>query len=151
MTKIILEKFFPPGFLEADSEKPLRKEGDQGIVSGDVEFTIVTHNADATVERPDANVVHWIGTVEPDNKTSADLWLHGINLRISDLEDLPSRVSALEAINPVVVFEHGSDASAERPDAKIVYWIGEVEPINKIVGDFWLDESEGEEEEEEEA
>lgn len=42
---------------------------------GNEVFSVVTHGADTAAARPDAEVVIWVGTVEPTNATTNDLLL----------------------------------------------------------------------------
>jgi hypothetical protein len=41
----------------------------------------------------------------------------------------------------IVVVNHGSNNSVERPNSAVVYWIGSVEPINALNYDIWVDTS----------
>jgi hypothetical protein len=47
-------------------------------ITGDIDWRdallVVQHGSDPAVARPDAVAVYWIGSVEPDNMTDADLW-----------------------------------------------------------------------------
>ena len=43
------------------------KTGDPGIV-------VVSHGTNSTVDRPNATVVHWVGTSTPDNALPTDFW-----------------------------------------------------------------------------
>jgi hypothetical protein len=47
--------------------------GSGGAVAGGA-MGAVNHGADADVARPDYDVVHWVGSVEPDNALDGDLW-----------------------------------------------------------------------------
>lgn len=39
----------------------------------------------------------------------------------------------------LTVVQHGANASVARPAAGVVYWQGSVDPVNKALGDFWLE------------
>lgn len=42
----------------------------------------------------------------------------------------------------ITVVEHGADANVSRPSyAKVVYWIGSVEPSGSLDYDLWVDTS----------
>lgn len=53
------------------------------------------------------------------------------------LQGIQDRLDALEAVGSIVVVEHGDDPDVARPtDAKVVYWLGSVEPVNALDEDL---------------
>jgi hypothetical protein len=49
------------------------------------------------------------------------------------IDDVVVRVTGWAVVN------HGSDDSVARPAVDTVYWRGSVAPLNREVGDFWLE------------
>lgn len=63
------------GFVYYDTTEGAMRLYQGGVwVNLTPDVTAVEHGADATVPRPNATVVIWVGTVQPDNWTSADIW-----------------------------------------------------------------------------
>jgi hypothetical protein len=50
----------------------------------------------------------------------------------------PAQLASISVVDGVVAVDHGADADYARPPAKIVYWLGSVQPNNVADGDFWL-------------
>lgn len=48
-------------------------------------------------------------------------------------------VGGIAPADGLVIMQHGANASVARPAAGTVYWQGSVDPVNKALGDFWLE------------
>lgn len=52
------------------------------------------------------------------------------------LQGIQDRLDALEAASSIVVAEHGDDPDYPRPEGRVVYWLGSVEPNNALNEDL---------------
>lgn len=84
--------------------------------TGSGPYDVVKHGADATVARPSADVVHWYGTVAPNNAVTDDVWIDttddaGRLLRFDGVEfDEVGKDTYLEGEGPTFLTEglHGN-------------------------------------------
>lgn len=53
------------------------------------------------------------------------------------------KIADRTAKDGVAVVSHGSDPLAERPAARLVWWIGSVEPLNALEDDAWTQKPSG--------
>lgn len=102
---------------------------------------VVEHGADSTVARTsDAELVLWVGSVEPDNGVESDLYLRttdGHRLYHDGSNWIDPLDNATDGM--VETVNHGATASTARPSgAARVLWVGTVEPENGTTDDLLL-------------
>lgn len=130
-------------------------------------IVVVDHGSNANYARPPAKRVQWVGSVEPNNAETGDVWIHNAQngqaliynasmgiftnsavelspaVSISTTEPNNTSVLWLDTDDnptlPFLVANHGSDADFARPNADLVQWRGTVAPNNAANGDLWYD------------